>query len=68
MTEPNSPDDPLSDAGRLLVEAAAAEAGGLGHGFVGTEHLLLALLSDPELASLAAAQRPMPSRKELRQR
>ena len=68
MTDPNAPDDALSDAGRLLVEAAAAEAGGLGHGFVGTEHLLLALLSDPELASLAAAQRPMPSREELRQR
>ncbi len=68
MTEPIPADDALSDAGRLLVEAAAAEARGLGHGFVGTEHLLLALLSDPDLAALAAAQRPMPSREELRQR
>ena len=68
MTDPTPPGDVLSDAGRLIVEAAAAEANLLGHGFVGTEHLLLALLSDPELASLAAAQRPIPTREELRER
>ena len=46
--DPTTPGDSLSDAGRLLAEAATAEAKGLSHQFVGLEHVLLALLSDPE--------------------
>jgi len=69
MTEPTPPAEPapLGDAARLLVEAAQAEAAILGHGFVGTEHLLLALMADPGLAA-AAAERGFPGREELRKR
>lgn len=69
MTEPTPPAEPtpLGDAARLLVEAAQAEAAILGHGFVGTEHLLLALLADPGLAA-TAAERGFPGREELRKR
>jgi Ca2+:H+ antiporter len=51
----------------LLVEAAQAEAAILGHGFVGTEHLLLALMADPGLAA-AAVERGFPGREEVRKR
>ena len=68
MTGPTIPGDELSDAGRLLVEAATAEARGLSHRFVGLEHVLLALLSDPDLAARAAATRPIPPRDDLRTR
>ncbi|HEX9166223.1 MAG TPA: calcium/proton exchanger [Gemmatimonadales bacterium] len=69
MTDPTPPAEPtpLGDAARLLVEAAQAEAAILGHGFVGTEHLLLALMADPALAA-AAAERGFPGREELRKR
>jgi len=68
MTGPTIPGDELSDAGRLLVEAATAEARGLSHRFVGLEHVLLALLSDPDLAARAAATRQIPPRDDLRTR
>jgi len=67
MTSP-VPGPSLSDAGRLLVEAAQAEATGLGHGFVGLEHLLLVLLADPALAAEAGRIRMVPTRDELRAR
>ena len=55
MTEPDAPaPPPLGDAARLLAEAAQLEAKSLGHSFVGMEHILLALLADPELAASAA--------------
>src|SRR5689334_7473145 len=34
----------FTDQARELVKAAQEEARGLGHGFIGTEHLLLAML------------------------
>src|SRR5581483_11522625 len=38
---------------KAVVEAAPLEAQGLGHNYIGTEHLLAALLRDPQ--SMAAA-------------
>ena len=66
MLDSSSPGPALSGAGRLLVEAAQAEAAGLGHGFVGLEHLLLALLADPGLADRAAPGATLPSREAIR--
>ncbi len=63
-----SPEVPGTEPGRLLVEAAQAEARGQGHDFTGVEHLLLALLADPALAQAAAGIRPVPARDELRRR
>jgi ATP-dependent Clp protease ATP-binding subunit ClpA len=37
---------------RAVVRWAQAEATGLGHGWVGTEHLLLGLFGDPEVGDL----------------
>jgi len=72
MTDPTPAPTPppgpaLGDAARLLVEAAQVEASGLGHPFVGTEHVLLALLADPGLAQVAQ-ERNFPSRDDLRAR
>jgi Ca2+:H+ antiporter len=68
MTDPTSSDrDPLADAAQLLIDAARAEAASLGHGFIGTEHILLALLVDPALAT-SATERGAPGREELRAR
>lgn len=70
MTDPTPPAEgppPLGDASRPLVEAAQLEASTLGHGFVGTEHLLLALMADPALAEAAAA-RGFPARDALREK
>src|SRR5262245_47760239 len=39
---------PLTPRTRRILEAAASEAGQRGHTFVGTEHLLLAMLGEPE--------------------
>jgi len=66
VSDSGSPGPALSGAGRLLVEAAQAEAAGLGHGFVGLEHLLLALLADPGLADRAAPGATLPSREAIR--
>ncbi len=44
--------DRLTDRARNLLENSVAQAGRLGHNYVGTEHVLLALFADPE--SLAA--------------
>ena len=68
MTDPTPAGaQPLGDAARLLVEAAQIEARTLGHPFVGTEHLLLALLANASLAE-AAAGLGVPGRDELRAR
>jgi ATP-dependent Clp protease ATP-binding subunit ClpA len=39
---------PLSPRAAECIESAVAEAVQLGHNYVGTEHLLLALFADPE--------------------
>ncbi|MDZ4828040.1 MAG: Clp protease N-terminal domain-containing protein [Actinomycetota bacterium] len=44
--------DRLTERARNLLENSVIQAGRLGHNYVGTEHVLLALLDDPE--SLAA--------------
>jgi ATP-dependent Clp protease ATP-binding subunit ClpA len=38
----------FTDAARAAVVGAQAEARALGHGWIGTEHLLLAVLQDPD--------------------
>ncbi|MEA2269328.1 MAG: hypothetical protein QOC64_1938 [Solirubrobacteraceae bacterium] len=38
----------FTDDARAVVVAAQAEARALGHGWIGTEHLLLGMLADPE--------------------
>ncbi|MEY2534116.1 MAG: hypothetical protein QOF29_2026 [bacterium] len=45
----------FTDDARAVVVAAQAEARALGHGWIGTEHLLLGMLADPE----ARAARPL---------
>ena len=69
MTDPTpaGAQPPLGDAARLLVEAAQIEAKSLGHPFVGTEHLLLALLATTSLEE-AARELGVPGREELRTR
>ncbi|MDH5316576.1 MAG: hypothetical protein OEW44_08840, partial [Gemmatimonadota bacterium] len=69
MTDPTpaAAPPPLGDAARLLVEAAQIEAKSLGHPFVGTEHLLLALLANASLEE-AARELGVPGRDELRTR
>ena len=39
---------PFSIGTRRVLESAATESSSMGHGFIGTEHLLLALLSQPQ--------------------
>ena len=45
-----------TDAAGLVLKAAVAEAGSLGHHHVGTEHLLLALINAEGLAGVALRQ------------
>lgn len=60
-----SPPPPTPKAARLLSEGAPGEAATLGHNYVGTEHLLLALLRRPGalvgaiLSALAMAPDPL---------
>ncbi|WP_163505824.1 Clp protease N-terminal domain-containing protein [Fodinicola acaciae] len=52
----SSPTDlPIDVAARRAMEASVAEALEFGHNYVGTEHLLLALLKDPTIAEPLAA-------------
>jgi hypothetical protein len=44
----------LSGEARLAIELAVREAAGLGHGFVGTEHLLLGILAEGGSAACRA--------------
>ena len=46
----------LSPRGRRCVELAAADAGKLGHSFVGTEHLLMGILRQPDCAGAMALE------------
>ena len=48
--EPAAPPQGLSVRARRIIELAIGDAGRLGHGFVGTEHLLMGLLREPESA------------------
>ena len=51
QTEPGAPGGPvlgLSENARRAVETAAAEAANLRQGFIGTEHLLLGVLRQPD--------------------
>jgi ATP-dependent Clp protease ATP-binding subunit ClpC len=45
---------PFSARARAVLERSIGEAHGLGHKYVGTEHLLLALLCDPESVAVRA--------------
>lgn len=47
---------PLTTHAQALLTAAHLEAHGLGHNFIGTEHLLLGALRDARLATTAALQ------------
>ena len=54
----DSPDDrgliPFDDAAKSVLEATVRIAVDLGHGFVGTEHILLGLFTDPSTAAALA--------------
>ena len=45
---PGPPVQGLTPRARRVIELAAADAGRLGHSYVGTEHLLLGILREPE--------------------
>ena len=51
---PGPPVHGLSPKARRCVELAASDAAGLGHGFIGTEHLLMGVLRQPECAGCRA--------------
>ena len=51
---PSPPAHGLSPRAKRCVELAVADASKLGHGFVGTEHLLLGILRQPECAGCRA--------------
>ena len=56
--EPGAPEQGLTPNARLAIERAAEDARRLGHGCIGTEHLLLGLVRTPDCAAartLAAA-------------
>ena len=42
----------LTEQGRAVIDGAHTAAAGLGHAYVGTEHMLLALAHDPSGAAL----------------
>ena len=56
----SAPADPrnlgLTDDSKRLIEGAVAEANRLGHHYVGTEHLLLGLLIDPDSRATSAVE------------
>ena len=47
---PGTPVQGLSPRAKRIIELAIADAGRLGHSFVGTEHLLLGILREPDSA------------------
>ncbi len=51
---PGPPAHGLSSKAKRCVELAVSDAGRLGHGFVGTEHLLLGVLRQPDSAGCLA--------------
>jgi len=48
--EPDTPPQGLSPRAKRIIELAIGDAGRLGHNFVGTEHLLMGLLREPDSA------------------
>ena len=52
---------PFSSEAKSLLELAVREALRMGHNYVGTEHLILALASDPKSSSRARARRLRPA-------
>jgi len=48
--DPGTPPQGLSPRAKRVIELAIGDAGRLGHNFVGTEHLLMGLLREPESA------------------
>lgn len=59
---------PFAPGGKTLLENAMAEAAGLGHRYVGTEHLLLALLREERGTCLRALHIAGPDPREIRRR
>ncbi len=53
---PGPPAHGLSPKAKRGIELAAADAGRLGHGFVGTEHLLMGILRQPDCAGCRAVE------------
>jgi ATP-dependent Clp protease ATP-binding subunit ClpC len=51
---PGLPEQGLTPEARTAVERAAADADALGHNYVGTEHMLLGILRQPECAGARA--------------
>ena len=51
---PGPPAHGLSERARRCIELAASDAARLGHGFVGTEHLLMGILRQPDCLGCAA--------------
>ncbi len=49
--DPGSPVQGLSPRAKRIIELAIGDAGRLGHNFVGTEHLLMGLLREPDSAA-----------------
>ncbi|MBE6914430.1 MAG: ATP-dependent Clp protease ATP-binding subunit [Ruminococcaceae bacterium] len=49
--EPDMPPQGLSPRAKRVVELAVGDAGRLGHNFVGTEHLLMGILREPDSAA-----------------
>ena len=47
---PAAPPQGLSARAKRIIELAIGDAGRMGHGFVGTEHLLMGLLREPDCA------------------
>jgi ATP-dependent Clp protease ATP-binding subunit ClpC len=47
---PGAPAQGLSSKAKKAMELAVAEGSGLGHGFVGTEHILMGILRQPDCA------------------
>ncbi|MBR1497768.1 MAG: ATP-dependent Clp protease ATP-binding subunit, partial [Oscillospiraceae bacterium] len=49
--EPGTPISGLSPRAKRVIELAIGDAGRLGHSFVGTEHLLMGILREPDSAA-----------------
>ena len=55
--EPGGPEQGLTETARAALESASREAARLGHGYVGTEHILLGVLSQAGGAGARAVER-----------
>ena len=60
---PGQPAQGLTPRAKRVIELALAEAGRLGHSYVGTEHLLMGILREPDSAATwSSSSKPNPSR------